>query len=166
MDLTTTPSDSYAAVLDSPIGPLRVVVQDEKVTAVHFHPFDDLAAAEGTTPVLDAALRQLREYFAGERTVFDVPLGAVGTAYQHRVWAVLNEIPHGTTVSYAEVARRLGQEPGASRAVGTACGRNPVPVIVPCHRVVASSGALTGYAGGVERKATLLALERHDVTAG
>jgi methylated-DNA-[protein]-cysteine S-methyltransferase len=101
---------------------------------------------------------QLTQYFAGVRTVFDVPLVLDGTAFQRRVWGALQDIAYGTTISYGELARRIGQ-PSASRAVGLANGRNPVSVIVPCHRVIGADGALTGYGGGLERKQLLLGLE-------
>ena len=103
-----------------------------------------------------AALDQLRAYFAGELTTFDLPLAGVGTAFQRRVWAALREIPYGGTISYGELARRAG---GSPRAVGTANGRNPLSIVVPCHRVIASGGALTGYAGGLDAKRALLAHE-------
>ncbi len=102
---------------------------------------------------------QLDEYFAGERTEFDVTLRLEGTEFQRRVWAGLLEIPYGETISYGELATRIGQ-PTASRAVGLANGRNPVGIIVPCHRVIGSTGALTGYGGGLDRKRALLDLER------
>ncbi len=108
-----------------------------------------------------AARSQLEEYFAGRRTVFDLPLdlaGTGGTAFQRRVWAALGDIPYGATISYGELARRIGQ-PAAVRAVGLANGRNPLSIIVPCHRVVGASGALTGYGGGMTRKRALLDLE-------
>jgi methylated-DNA-[protein]-cysteine S-methyltransferase len=101
---------------------------------------------------------QLDEYFAGSRATFDLALAPAGTPFQQRVWAELARIPAGTTVTYGELARRAGR-PGAARAVGAAVGRNPVSIVVPCHRVVGSDGALTGYAGGIARKAFLLALE-------
>jgi methylated-DNA-[protein]-cysteine S-methyltransferase len=101
---------------------------------------------------------QLSEYFAGERTVFAVPLILGGTPFQKRVWSALREIPYATTISYGELARRIGQ-PSASRAVGLANGRNPISVIVPCHRVIGADGSLTGYGGGLERKRLLLGLE-------
>ncbi len=104
------------------------------------------------------ARRQLDAYFGGARTTFDLPLAPSGTPFQRRVWAELDRIPPGTTVTYAELARRAGH-PGAARAVGAAVGRNPISIVVPCHRVVGSDGTLTGYAGGVARKAFLLALE-------
>ncbi len=102
--------------------------------------------------------RQLDEYFAGSRTTFDLPLAPGGTPFQRRVWSELTRIPSGTTVTYAELARRAGRT-GAARAVGAAVGRNPISIVVPCHRVIGSDGTLTGYAGGIERKAFLLALE-------
>jgi methylated-DNA-[protein]-cysteine S-methyltransferase len=100
----------------------------------------------------------LEEYFAGTRRKFSVTLDPAGTPFQHRVWAALCEIPYGTTISYGELARRIGQ-PQASRAVGMANGRNPISIIVPCHRVIGANGTLTGYGGGLERKRFLLALE-------
>lgn len=101
---------------------------------------------------------QLSEYFAGERTGFDVELSMRGTAFQRRVWCALQEIPYAETISYGELARRLGV-PSAARAVGLANGCNPVSVIVPCHRVIGADGTLTGYGGGIERKRLLLELE-------
>jgi len=101
---------------------------------------------------------QLERYFTGEAVEFDVPLRARGTPFQERVWAALREIPHGATISYGELARRLGT-PGASRAVGLANGRNPIAIVIPCHRVIGADGSLTGYGGGLERKAWLL---RHE----
>lgn len=109
-------------------------------------------------PLLLAAADQLRAYFAGKRSAFDVPLDLQGTAFQRDVWQVLLAIEPGATRSYGEIARELGV-PSASRAVGSAVGRNPVSIIVPCHRVVGSSGALTGYAGGLDRKTSLLRIE-------
>lgn len=105
-----------------------------------------------------AAREQLAEYFAGERTAFDLPLAFAGTPFQQLVWAALREIPYGETMSYGALARRLGK-PGAARAVGLANGRNPIAVIVPCHRVIGADGSLTGFGGGLERKRVLLELE-------
>jgi len=112
-----------------------------------------------TSDVLEDAAAQLQEYFAGERREFDLPLAARGTAFQRRVWAALAEIPYGQTMSYGQVAARLGLVPGASRAVGSANGSNPIPIVVPCHRVIGANGTLTGFGGGIDRKRTLLALE-------
>jgi methylated-DNA-[protein]-cysteine S-methyltransferase len=111
------------------------------------------------TAPLAAAARQLAEYFAGQRTEFDLPLEMAGTDFQRRVWAALRQIPYGETVSYGELARGLGKA-SASRAVGLANGKNPFAVVVPCHRVVGSDGSLTGYGGGLDRKRFLLALEQ------
>lgn len=112
-----------------------------------------------TLPVFVAAKAQLTEYFAGTRTVFDLPLNPLGTAFQKSVWAELVKIPYGQTLSYGELARRIGN-PKASRAVGLANGKNPLSIVVPCHRVIGASGKLTGYGGGLARKEALLALER------
>jgi len=108
---------------------------------------------------LTATASQLEDYFAGSLTSFDLPLALVGTEFQRAVWAALLEIPYGATISYGELARRIGL-PSASRAVGMANGRNPVSIVVPCHRVVGADGSLTGYGGGVNRKRFLLALEQ------
>ena len=118
------------------------------------------AQAPGADPLLDEAERQLTEYFAGERTSFDLPLASEGSEFQKKVWGELQRIPFGETASYGDVARRLGYEPVISRAVGAANGANPIPILVPCHRVIGADGTLTGYAGGIERKKTLLALEQ------
>jgi methylated-DNA-[protein]-cysteine S-methyltransferase len=112
-------------------------------------------AAAGSHPVLDEAAAQLGEYFAGERRSFDVPLDLVGTPFQLDAWRALAEIPYGTTVAYGEQARPLGC-PGSARAVGAANGRNPLSIVLPCHRLVGANGALTGYAGGLEVKRALL----------
>lgn len=155
-----------AEVVPTPIGPLTVVVSDRGVRAVLW-PGDDpgrvpLATATGPTdhPLLRQAVVELGEYFAGERTAFDVPLDPVGTDFQLAAWSVLRSIPYGETISYAQQADALGDR-NKARAVGAANGRNPVSVIVPCHRVVATSGVLTGFAGGLEAKSWLLAHERH-----
>nr|WP_300680992.1 methylated-DNA--[protein]-cysteine S-methyltransferase [Nocardioides sp.] len=163
-------------VIDSPIGELRLVAArtaehpDGALTAIEFSPFRkpahtddaahiDLGEHDDTAAVLVAAARQLGEYFAGERRDFDLPLAPHGTAFQQEVWAELLRIGWGQTASYGEVARRLGRTNAASRAVGLANGRNPIPVVIPCHRVIGSNGSLTGYAGGMARKQVLLDLE-------
>lgn len=152
--------------VDSPVGPLRLTSDGTHLTGVYFaehrHAPDDLGAqvpADACPPVLTETAEQLEAYFAGERTDFDLPLAAAGTDFQQRVWAVLRTIPYGATWSYGELAAQLGQ-PGAARAVGLANGRNPISIVVPCHRVVGSDGSITGYGGGLERKQTLLDLER------
>ena len=151
-------------VMDSPIGPLRIVEHNGAITAIEFSPFRDSdgrvrGAQADTDPVLVEAVRQLTSYFARDLKEFDLPLGPVGTDFQRRVWDQLLGVSWGETASYGEIAHRLGMTNAASRAVGLANGRNPIPIVIPCHRVVGSDGTLTGYAGGVERKQTLLDLE-------
>jgi len=117
------------------------------------------AASNGeATAALDAAAAQLREYLAGERTDFDLPLRPIGNEFEQAVWAELLRIPYGETTSYGEIARRIGH-PGSARAVGRANGRNPIAIVVPCHRVIGSDGSLTGYGGGLDLKRALLTLE-------
>lgn len=150
------------ARVESPVGPLTLVASDGAVCGLYMHeqrhrPTDDSFGAPDDAPFTQA-LDELEEYFAGRRRQFDVPLAMAGTPFQRRVWAALREIPYGHRVSYGHIADQIGQ-PTASRAVGLAVGRNPIGIIVPCHRVVGSTGRLTGYAGGLERKQHLLALE-------
>jgi methylated-DNA-[protein]-cysteine S-methyltransferase len=151
-------------VIPSPIGDLRLHAGPDALTRIEFSPFPESGAdPDGPAPdhpVLALAATQLREYFAGTRTEFSLPLAAVGTEFQHRVWDELVRIPYGRTAGYGDVAARLGLPPGASRAVGLANGRNPIPIVVPCHRVIGANGTLTGYAGGLERKRLLLDLEQ------
>ncbi|MCU0260293.1 MAG: methylated-DNA--[protein]-cysteine S-methyltransferase [Ilumatobacteraceae bacterium] len=162
--MTTTTSVRHSATLDTPIGPLTVVATDAAVVEIHLPGAegrddpDARRASDVAVGVLAEALRQLEEYFAGERTEFDLPLAPEGTPFQQQAWEVLRTIPFGETTTYGEQARRLG-DPKKSRAVGAANGRNPIPVVVPCHRVVGSDGRLTGYAGGLDTKAWLLAHE-------
>jgi methylated-DNA-[protein]-cysteine S-methyltransferase len=143
--------------LPTPLGPLTLVSDGGSLTAVLF---DDTGAAgdDAGDAVLAAAREQLAAFLAGERRDFDLPLRPAGTPFQQEVWAALRELPYGETIGYGALAARLGR-PGAARAVGLANGRNPLPVIVPCHRVIGASGALTGYGGGLERKRFLLGLE-------
>ena len=119
----------------------------------------------GLTPALEACVRQLGEYFAGQRKTFTVPLRPRGTDFQRRVWGALAEIPYGATSTYADIARTVGR-PAAVRAVGSANGRNPVSILIPCHRVIGGDGRLVGYGGGLWRKAWLLAHERKFARAG
>ncbi|MDQ6640158.1 MAG: methylated-DNA--[protein]-cysteine S-methyltransferase, partial [Pseudomonadota bacterium] len=140
----------------SPLGSLLLARTEAGLAGAWFekqkhHPDAIDAPERADDPLLQATARQLRAYFAGETDVFDLPLDLQGTAFQRDVWQVLLHIETGTTRSYGDIARELGL-PTASRAVGSAVGRNPVSIIVPCHRVVGSSGALTGYAGGIDRK--------------
>lgn len=147
--------------MGSPIGPLELVEDGGSLVAIHFDARDDSSPDQvrGGSDVLLEARRQLAEYFRGERRVFDLPLRPRGTDFQRRVWGVLATVPWGTTTTYGVIAATLGLPPGASRAVGAANGANPLPVVLPCHRVIGSDGTLTGYAGGLARKATLLRLE-------
>jgi methylated-DNA-[protein]-cysteine S-methyltransferase len=151
-------------VIGSPVGPLTLVASGAGLAAILWK--DDnprrvrLAnvVEDGTDSILLETQRQLGEYFAGQRTVFTVKLDFAGTDFQRRVWAALLTIPYGETRSYGEIARQIGS-PAAVRAVGAANGRNPISIIAPCHRVVGSTGELTGFAGGLQTKARLLAFE-------
>jgi methylated-DNA-[protein]-cysteine S-methyltransferase len=143
-------------VVESPIGPLRLVATDDALVAIEFD-----ASPEPTSPphpILDQAERELAEYFRGARRTFAVPLAPAGTTFQQRVWEALLRVPYGRVESYAAVARAIGA-PAAVRAVGAANGRNPIPIIVPCHRIVGSTGHLTGYGGGMAKKQWLLGHE-------
>ena len=146
--------------LTTPIGELLLTADDDgALTAVDLpNRHRDTAGLERDDELLAGARRQLTEYFAGERTTFDLPLRPHGAPFQLRVWEALLRIPYGETASYGEVARELGH-PTAARAVGAANGRNPLAIVVPCHRVIGSDGTLTGYAGGLECKRALLDLE-------
>jgi methylated-DNA-[protein]-cysteine S-methyltransferase len=141
--------------VETPIGTLWVSGREDGLSMVSF---EGAAGAACPEPLFMEAEAQLHAYFAGEIERFELPLAPRGTPFQHSVWAVLGEIPYGSTSTYSALAAALGR-PSACRAVGAANGRNPLPVIVPCHRVVGATGALTGYGGGLERKRMLLALE-------
>jgi len=144
-------------VVETPIGPLLLGGDpDGTITRLTFG--EPPAGVRDDDAPFAAAREQLAAYFAGERTAFDLPLRLDGSAFERRVWAALREIPHGTTTTYGELADRIG-EPGKARAVGWANSRNPVAIVVPCHRVVGARGALTGYAGGLDRKRALLVHE-------
>lgn len=145
--------------IDTPLGPVRLVAREDRLAGVYLATQHAPAAAPGTTGVLALAAAQLAEYFAGDRRTFGLPLAPLGTAFQQRVWEALLRIPYGETWSYGRLARELGS-PSASRAVGAANGKNPLSIVVPCHRVVGATGALTGYAGGTAAKQWLLAHER------
>lgn len=146
--------------MQSPVGPLVLTAEGDSLTAVSFVDGPvGLADSGEPPPVLAEAQRQLLAYFARQLQTFDLPLAAGGTPFQQRVWAELRQIPYGATASYGEIAGRLGMVSGASRAVGLANGSNPVAIVVPCHRVIGSTGKLTGYAGGLDRKRYLLGLE-------
>jgi methylated-DNA-[protein]-cysteine S-methyltransferase len=146
------------AVVESPLGPLLLGAEDGALTLLWMSPLPERetgGADARDRAVLAAARDQLEAYFAGDLTAFDLPLAPVGTPFQQRVWSALAEIPFGETVSYGSLAIRLGR-PGAARAVGLANGSNPISIIIPCHRVIGSDGRLTGYGGGIDRKAWLL----------
>ncbi len=156
----------FCKVMESPVGKLQLIATDKALVAVLWENYkpqrvrlDDLVAND-QHPVLVETERQLKEYFAGKRKKFSVALDMRGTRFQKDVWEALLAIPFGETRSYAQLAKQLGN-PRATRAVGAANGRNPVSIIVPCHRVIGSSGKLTGFAGGLEVKAHLLNLEKY-----
>ena len=150
--------------LASPIGDLTLIAGDDALAAILFADQDLSSFRRGAPirddnhPVLRIAAAQLTGYFAGERTAFDLPLDFGGTDFQRAVWTELLAIPHGETRSYAQVARAIGR-PTATRAVGAANGRNPLPIVAPCHRVIGADGSLTGFGGGLPVKQRLLALE-------
>ena len=166
--------------LETPAGPMRIVAHHDAFTAVEFTGPPPVAASARTSsvvavqrsegrpvgdrsdehPLLRDAVAQLRGYFARDLKEFDLPIAAEGTPFQQRVWEQLRLIGYGETTSYGELARRLGMTTAASRAVGLANGRNPVAIMIPCHRVIGADGKLIGYAGGLDRKQLLLSLEQ------
>jgi methylated-DNA-[protein]-cysteine S-methyltransferase len=156
---STIVSPTLHRVVPSPLGPLLLSGDERHLTGLRF-------AASASPPAawrrdderFEDEARQLDEYFAGERTAFDVPLRLDGPAFDRRVWEALRAIPPGATATYGELAERVGA-PGRARAVGAANARNPIAIVVPCHRVIGADGGLTGYGGGLERKRALLALE-------
>ena len=167
-------------LLETPVGELRIVAAHGAITAIEFGDAvdsDDLGTASAAKavaraagrpvgdraeddPLLTSARDQLAAYFSGELKEFDLPVTPMGSEFQRQVWGELVKVGYGETVSYGELARRLGKSNAASRAVGTANGANPIPIVIPCHRVVGSDGSLTGYAGGLARKRILLELEQ------
>ncbi|MGH8127250.1 MAG: methylated-DNA--[protein]-cysteine S-methyltransferase [Gammaproteobacteria bacterium] len=154
----------YYTYHDSPVGNLLLMADDEALIGIHFADGKHSPAIgndwkeQPRHPVLLMAKKQLDEYFAGRRRVFDLKLAPEGTPFQRSVWLALRDIPYGQTQSYGDIARRIGK-PKAIRAVGAANGANPISVVVPCHRVIGADGSLTGYGGGLPRKRKLLALE-------
>lgn len=144
--------------VQSPVGPLTLTEEKGSLTGLYFGTLS-CPGQEGTSPLLAEASRQLEEYFSGNRREFILPLAPKGTPFQLRVWQALSAIPYGETRTYGDIARRIGS-PKACRAVGMANHRNPISIIVPCHRVVGANGSLTGYGGGLEAKRFLLELER------
>ncbi|HEY4375714.1 MAG TPA: methylated-DNA--[protein]-cysteine S-methyltransferase [Acidimicrobiales bacterium] len=159
---TRPPTTLRFTIVDSPIDPLLLTGDGEHLTGLYMSPHTGRHAVQPHWERDDAAFSpvadQLTDYFAGQRTTFDVPLAPSGTDFQRSVWSGLCDIPYGETISYGELARRVGV-PNGSRAVGLANGRNPISVIVPCHRVIGADGSLTGYGGGLPRKKFLLGLE-------
>jgi methylated-DNA-[protein]-cysteine S-methyltransferase len=160
-------SPTYVTVV-SPIGPLTLVAEAGFLTGLYMdaqqHRPDSVRFGVPGDPAEEpfaSAARQLTEYFAGERTSFDLPLAPAGTEFQRRVWLALQTIPYGQTASYGQLAREIGSA-AASRAVGLANGKNPIAVVIPCHRVIGADGSLTGYGGGLDRKRFLLDLEARD----
>ncbi len=154
--------------VDSPVGRLKLMASAKGLAAILWHndsphrvrlPEDFDLIEDGKSKILDAAEEQLQEYFAGERREFSLPLDLRGTAFQQSVWEALLAISYGETKTYGQIAKQLG-DPNAVRAVGAANGRNPVSIVVPCHRVIGASGKLTGFAGGLDAKAHLLRLEQ------
>lgn len=156
--------------IETLVGPLTVVADEQAVRAIRFGAGSDAPAAMPASPeplpaVLRQAVQELTEYFAGERQTFTVPVAPAGTPFQQRVWQALRQIPYGATCSYRAIAEAIGA-PKACRAVGMANHRNPIPILIPCHRVVGADGRLTGYASGLELKAALLRIERDGCCGG
>ncbi|HEX9812695.1 MAG TPA: methylated-DNA--[protein]-cysteine S-methyltransferase [Burkholderiales bacterium] len=154
----------YSATYKSPLGDMLVISTAEALVGLHFmgqkyFPRVDAAWEKNTSiaPIRET-IRQLDEFFAGARDRFDVPLGPYGTSYQHAIWNAISTVPYGETITYGELARRAGH-PKDARAAGAATGQNPIGIIVPCHRIIGANGKLTGYAGGLDKKRALLALE-------
>jgi methylated-DNA-[protein]-cysteine S-methyltransferase len=153
----------HTTTIDSPVGVLRIIAGDRGLRAIlwgaedaaRIASIDEGELVEGRTPLLDRAVAQLEEYFAGTRREFDLPLDPFGTPFQQSAWMILRTIPYGKTISYGQQARQLG-DPNKARAVGAANGKNPIPIIVPCHRVVGAKGELTGFGGGLDGKRWLL----------
>jgi methylated-DNA-[protein]-cysteine S-methyltransferase len=164
---------SFYKTVSSPVGELTLVCSAGSLLAVLWEdePLDQTGVGESEPgndhPLLLEAAKQLGGYFAGKRRRFDLPLPETlpGTPFQRRVWSAMRLIPYGQTLSYGELAHRIGS-PAACRAVGGACGKNPLPIIIPCHRVIGQSGGLTGFGGGLEKKRYLLALEKSPLKRG
>ncbi len=157
----------HTITMDSPVGPLRLVASEHGMRAILWGAEDVERVAsinadelvEGTTPILEQAVSELEEYFDGTRREFDMPLDPVGTPFQQSAWMILRTIPYGQTISYGQQALQLG-DPNKARAVGAANGKNPLSIVVPCHRVIGSTGHLTGFAAGLDVKSWLLDHER------
>lgn len=157
----------HVTTMHSPVGELRIIASERGLRAIlwgaedaaRIASIDPADLVEGTTPLLDRAVAQLQEYFDGTRREFDLPLDPLGTPFQQSVWMVLRTIPYGRTISYGQQALQLG-DPNKARAVGAANGKNPLSIVVPCHRVIGSGGQLTGFAAGLDVKSWLLDHER------
>jgi len=153
-------------VTGSPVGDLRIVARGGMIAAIEFSPFmgspsgEPIGERDDGNPLLRSTVDQLAAYFARDLKEFDLPLAPRGSEFQQRVWEQLLAIGYGETASYGEIAHRIGKTNAASRAVGLANGRNPIPIVIPCHRVIGANGTLTGYAGGLPRKQLLLELEQ------
>ena len=163
MSMTGTPTRTHTLTIPSPVGPITLRAHDTALTAVEIGTALDATEGQHTRtphPILSMAAAQLDEYFAGVRTEFDLPLELAGTDFQLAVWEALETIPYGQTRSYADIADLIGKH-GAARAVGGAVGANPIPIIIPCHRVMGANGAITGYSGGdgISTKKALLERE-------
>lgn len=146
----------YTQYLETPIGILKLVANEHALREVSFA---DILGKEEPNAITQQTAKQLQEYFEGKRTIFDLPLEPEGTAFQKRVWKELKRIPYGETKSYGQIAQAIGN-PNASRAVGMANNRNPIVIIIPCHRVIGANGRLVGYGGGLDKKVYLLTLEK------
>ncbi len=151
--------------IDSPVGPLRVVAHGGAITAIEFTPYRPpagrpLGERNDDDPLLVQAVEQLTADFNRDLKEFDLPLAPQGSDFQQRVWEQLLGVGYGETATYGEIAHRLGKTNAASRAVGLANGQNPIPIVIPCHRIIGANGTLTGYAGGLQRKQTLLGIEQ------
>ncbi|MGY0615089.1 methylated-DNA--[protein]-cysteine S-methyltransferase [Vibrio sp. FJH11] len=155
--------NTFYTEITSPLGMVTIQANSHGLLGIWFETCttkpDDLGVRDDHHPILTQTERQLGEYFSGLRNEFELPLAATGTDFQHQVWHALTTIPYGETWSYQDIADAIGN-PKAVRAVGMANGKNPISIVVPCHRVIGKSGKLTGYAGGIERKQRLLALEQ------
>ena len=147
---------SFVTYHQTPVGFLKITATDDAVTGVEFMKVP--GKEHDSHPLLTQSIQQLDEYFRGERETFDLPLCPEGTTFQQKVWKAMSKIKHGKTLSYGQLAAIVGS-PDASRAVGSACGKNPIVIMIPCHRVKASGGGLGGFSGGLERKTMLLELE-------
>ena len=151
---------TLARIIDAPFGRLTLIAQDDALVSVRFGDEAGIGV-DGASETLDCAVQQLEEYFSGARCAFSVPIRMNGTPFQMRVWKALTEIGYGETATYGDSARLIGN-PKACRAVGMANNRNPLPIIVPCHRIIGKDGSLTGYAGGLNVKEWLLNLEKRE----